>query len=61
MAESETPKVGDGECIFPLKYALNEGAPQPEIVGMPILFGKMSFFVYFDHMGLLVGMQFNFC
>ena len=31
------------EVALPLEYFLNDGAPHPKIVGMPIMFRKMTF------------------
>ena len=50
----------DRGITFPLKRFMNDGALQPKIVAMPILFRKMTF-LYTWAVGLFIRKQFDFC
>ena len=50
----------DRGCTIPLKCFLDDGVINPKIVGMPILFRKLTFFCAWA-MRLVIGTQFDYC
>ena len=58
-SKSVSDEFYDRGSTFPRKCLLTDWAPQPKIVGMPMLFRKMAV-LYTWAMGLFVGMQCDF-
>ena len=52
----------DRGSTFPLECFLQDGIPEPKIVGRPILFRKKKrFCILGGHVGMFIGTPFDFC